>query len=145
MRDEYCTTDALRSFFAGMRAELDTIIDGEIARLYAASPAARTPIASETCPIEVCERRTGPSGDGEERPMRPAMDMTSRTATNPASSLAPPIRPGLADDAGSRLDALARRLEGRLNRPRRRAGEPISPAERGNAGDERIFPSTGRA
>lgn len=117
LRDEYCRTDPLRSVFAGMRADLDAIIDGEIARLRASSTAARMPVAKASTP---------------------------GTSTNPGSSLAPPIRPGLAGDAGSRLDALARRLEGRLDRPRRRAGEPDPPARGGNAVEARNSPPDGR-
>lgn len=74
-----------------------------------------------------------------------ARDGTSGTAVNPPSPPVPSARGGLADDAGSRLDALARRLEGRLNRPRRRAGEPTSPAQGSLAGDGRNSPTSGRS
>jgi hypothetical protein len=83
-----------------MRADLDGFIDREIGRLLAA---ARTPAASH--------------------PPRPPAEATAPMIAAPAAPRVPPAGPGPGpeDDVGSRLDALARRLEGRLNRPRGRS------------------------
>jgi hypothetical protein len=144
LRDEYSTTDPLRSVFAEMRTDLDAMIDGEIARLYASSAAAGARGVPGARPIEAPVRSEDLSGVGEDRPSRPPMDRLFGTAPISPSSRAPLTGPGAADDAGSRLVALARRLEGRLNRPRRRAGEPNSQVQGGEVGDDRNGPSSGR-
>lgn len=55
----------------------------------------------------------------------------------------PGVGPGPTVDAGSKLDALARRLEGRLNRPRSRAGAADSPTRGEPPGGDDSLPSPG--
>jgi len=91
--DEGVPADPIRGALAEMRADLDGLIGREIARLRAARPSA----------IEVPLAAES----------RPPAAWSRRVG---------PTDPGDAD-AGSRLDALARRLEGRLRPPRARAAD----------------------
>lgn len=117
MSDEIHGADPLRSALAEMRAEIDSMIGQEIARLLAV-PAAGGAEATST----------------ESRAKTPRR-VREEPATAP--SFRDPLEgSGRPDDAGLRLDALARRLEGRLMRPRGRGADPKTPGQQGDSSEE---------
>jgi hypothetical protein len=104
---------SLRKALQEMRAELDGLIRREMARLLARSNTEGDPAASEagdpprTTRVDSYGDRVGP------RAVQ-AGDLPAGTAPFPTPSPAHVGEIGHADDARSRLEALARRLEGRL-------------------------------
>ena len=104
MRDEVVHEDPLLRAVADLRAEVDRVIDAEIARLGQAAPRPE-PVNGRHAPAAV----------------RPPI-----AAPEPASGEVPLPAPEAEDgDPGKRLDALAQRLEGRLRRSREKTnGRP---------------------
>ncbi len=131
MTDEHNAVDPLRVALAEMRAEVDGLIAQELASLLA-TPAGGPPAMPEAVQAEVRPRdarpRIGRTASASDRPSRPAAAPSS--LPEPLEAAARP------DDAGLRLDALARRLEGRLMRPRGRGAEPRGAAQQGDSSEE---------
>src|SRR5262245_13072914 len=119
MTDARCPIDLLRDTLAKMRADVDGMIGRELARLAGScvSVAPNTPLGN---PFTVAGTFRGPCEF-------PAHDHEADGAAA-TSRLADKLdRTEWPSDAASRLDALARHLEGRLKRPRSRAGTTKPP------------------
>ena len=125
MSDERFPTDPLRRVLTEMRADLDGRIGQEISRLLGSGAEAMA---------------SGPGVAVARAKDRPAA--MTEFYSPPSHHLG---IVGRGDDSGSRLDALARRLEGRLKRPRGRAGEPAAATSAGMSSGDRVVPSSEEA
>lgn len=120
--------DPLQRMLAEMRADLDRAVEAELARLRVAPAGPASGLAAQ-----VRGTRPGAAGSIPDRGFQPA---TAREFGTPGGDETAET----ANEAGQRLDALARRLEGRLRQSRGRpteprpGGDPREPAR--GAGDE---------
>ena len=133
MSHEPFPADPLRLALAEMRAELDALIEREIANVVARVGATGAPATSGAGAVTPRPRGQVSPGEGTEPGMIRAVRVSPEVRPAVPASREPSGRVDQADDVGNRLDALARRLEGRLNRPRSRAGGQRSATREGEA------------
>jgi hypothetical protein len=124
--------DPLRRALAEMREEVDGLLDDALARLAVSDAGDDRTLAPHARPRESrAEQAASLGGHGEASLSRieskPQRHAERSYITPPTSSLlAQSPRGDAPNDAESRLDALAQRLEGRLKRSRDRGGDDRS-------------------